>query len=100
MKTYIHIFLVPLALISLSSCLKMENDMSLHGSKPQKVGFDIEVTREGESISPERTATKGPATKAVDQNDNMIATMSSDLPFGLVGIDYENNALVLDNVSS
>ena len=100
MKTNINIFLVPLALVSLSSCLKMENDMSLPASKPQKVGFDIEVTREGESISPERTATKsGPATKAVDQNDNMIATMSSDLPFGLVGIDYQTNSLVLDNVS-
>ena len=73
MKTYINISLVLLALIPLSSCLKMENDMSLPGSKPQKVGFDIEVTREGESISPERTATKsGPATKSVDQNDNMI----------------------------
>ena len=82
MKTNINIFLVPLALVSLSSCLKMENDMSLPASKPQKVGFDIEVTREGESISPERTATKsGPATKAVDQNDNMIATMSSDLSY-------------------
>lgn len=94
MKIDYNIFLVPVVLLSLSSCLKMESDMSLPASKPRKVGFDIEVTREGESISPERTA-----TKAVDQSDNMLATMSSDIPFGLIGIDYDTHSLVLDNLS-
>ena len=98
MNAYRSILFVPLALAVFSSCLKMENDMSLPESKPQKVGFDIEVTREGESIAPGRRARM--ATKSsVDEQGNMLATMSSDIPFGLVGIDYENSSIVLDNVS-
>lgn len=97
MKVTLSIFVVPFALISLSSCLKMEGDVSSPGSKPQKIAFDIEVTREGEPINPERTGSM--ATKAVDQIDNLHATMSQEVPFGLVGIDYSASSLVLDNVS-
>ena len=75
----------------------MDGNIELSESKPQKVGFDINVTREGQSISSERTGRR--VTKSLDQSDNNLATMSSDIPFGLVGIDCQNNSLVLDNVS-
>ena len=97
MKASFSTFLVPFALFVLSSCLKMEGDATLSSSAPQKIGFDIEVTREGEPISPERTGSID--TKAVDQNDNLLATMSLDVPFGLIGIDYDHSTLVLDNVT-
>lgn len=61
----------------------------------QKMDFDILVTRDGKVISDERT---GIMTKAGVDEDNKIATMDQDIPFGLVGIDFEKNELILDNV--
>lgn len=97
MRLSAYISFGAISLIAFSSCLKMENSDPVSLSKPTKVGFDVSVTREGESISPERTGRS--VTKSVDQSDNTLATMSSDIPFGIVGIDYENSSLVLDNVS-
>lgn len=96
MKTNAHI-LVLTAILAITSCMKMDDVPSAHSPQQQKVGFDIGVTREGETIRPERRArmeTKG----SVEYNDPGLATMSSDIPFGLVGIDYEHEALLVNNV--
>jgi|GEM_PF-5714259 len=96
MKTNAHI-LVLTAVLSITSCMKMDDVPSARSPQQQKVGFDIGVTREGETIRPERRArmeTKG----SVEYNDPGLATMSSDIPFGLVGIDYEHEALLVNNV--
>ena len=60
----------------------------------QKIDFDILVTREGEVISKEKSGvmTRG----AVDMGEK-FATMDKEIPFGLVGIDYELGALIIDN---
>ena len=64
-------------------------------SKSQKVGFKISVTRDGQAIDDRRQGimTKG----AYDVASNKIATMDKDIPFGLVGIDYDHHAVVVDN---
>ena len=86
-----------MALAALCSCLKVDDVPSLNKKSGSSVGFNISVTREGEAISPHR---RGIMTKSdagnFESSDN-IATMDSDIPFGLVGIDYEHHALVVDN---
>ena len=61
----------------------------------KKIGFDISVTREGKPIGAERRG----KTKAqsVTESENMLSTMDKDIPFGLVGVDFERHALVVDN---
>ncbi len=58
--------------------------------------FDILVTRDGKVISDERS---GIMTRSAVDESNKIATMDADIPFGLVGIDFEKNQLVIDNVA-
>lgn len=94
MKTHLNIFLILVSLLTIFSCVKLGEDISHPNSEQQKISFNIDVTREGKPISPERVA-----TKSIYQNDTVLSTMSTDIPFGLVGIDYENHSLVLDNVS-
>jgi hypothetical protein len=76
-----------LLVLALSSCMKVDIPSPNGGNASKRVSFDIEVTREGESIPPERQANMNGATKAG----------SSDRPFGLIGIDYDHNAVVVDN---
>ena len=59
------------------------------------MGFDILVTRDGKVVTDERT---GIMTRSAVDESHKHATMDSDIPFGLVGIDFENNTLVLDNI--
>ena len=82
-------------LASLSACLKME-DTNAPSAKSdlQKINFDILVTRDGEVVSGHRTGIMSRA--ALDESDK-LATMNKDLPFGLVGIDFNHGELVLDN---
>lgn len=84
--------LVTLAtLATICSCVSDVQDTT---PTQKRVGFKISVTRDGEAIAKGRVGkTKG----EVDEDSNMIATMDKGIPFGLVGIDYEHNALVLDN---
>ena len=92
-RSFIQILASLAVLATLCSCVTEIPDAS-PGRK--RVGFNISVTREGEAIAKGRVGrTKG----AVDESDNMISTMDKGIPFGLVGIDYEHNALVLDNKS-
>lgn len=83
------------------SCVKDFDVPSMNSDKSggAKVGFDIKVTREGESISKGRRGimTKGGPT-GYDSSD-ALATMDADIPFGLVGIDYDHHALVVDNAA-
>ena len=81
------------------SCLKVDDIPTVGSKRPggANVGFDIKVTREGEEIGAERQGimTKGDSP-AYDSSD-ALATMDPSIPFGLVGIDYDHHALVVDN---
>ena len=62
----------------------------------KNVGFNISVTREGQHIDPKR---RGIMTKGdVDSQEN-TPHLDEDIPFGLIGIDYDHHALVVDNAS-
>ena len=79
------------------SCMKGLDEPSQPSRSPQKVGFDINVTREGKAIPSERRAKMN--TKSADVSDPGVATMDTDIPFGLIGIDYQHGAVVVDNES-
>lgn len=81
-----------LAACSLSDGLDVQNP----DKQSQNVKFDILVTRDGQVISSDRT---GVMTRSSVSESTKIATMDTDIPFGLVGIDFENNQLILDNIS-
>ena len=53
------------------------------GNKGTNVDFDISVTREGKAVAPE---SQGMTTKSNEERS-----------FGLIGIDYDHRALVVDN---
>ena len=97
-KHYIIAFYSLAALLTLSSCAKIDDVPSFEdkSSDKSKMDFDIMVTREGKVIDKARS---GIMTKAAVDDADKIATMNSDIPFGLIGIDYENGQLVLDNAS-
>ena len=59
----------------------------------KRVGFDIIVTREGEEI-PSAAITRN---AAFESEINKIATMDTDIPFGLVAVDPESESLIIDN---
>ena len=75
------------------SCMQKEDINSVPAPGKKKMGFDVSVTREGQSI-PSSAITRG---ATVESSDGKIATMDKDIPFGLVGIDTENELLILDN---
>jgi len=89
------------ALLLSAACNKLDDvdlpSVNTPQDTKQKLGFDISVTREGETIP---VARRGMMTKsgsnAYDESTKM-ATMDADIPFGLVGIDYEHHSLVIDN---
>jgi len=62
----------------------------------QKMDFDILVTREGKVVERGRSGIMTRGTSVFETGDK-TATMDTDIPFGLIGIDYENGTLVLDN---
>ncbi|MCR5408547.1 MAG: hypothetical protein K6E61_05535 [Bacteroidales bacterium] len=63
------------------------------------VGFDITVTREGEEISKGRRGIMTKGDYSSYDSEEKLSTMDSDKAFGLIGIDYDHHALVVDNVS-
>ena len=83
-----------LAVLAAAACSKVDDipSPSVRSGNNTKVDFDISVTREGEAIPQER---QGARTKAGDDGYN--STMNTRLGFGLIGIDYDNHAVVLDN---
>lgn len=68
----------------------------------KKIDFPISVTREGSNIPDAAIAGRknAPKTKAggVDSGD-MVATMDTSIPFGVIGIDMEMKRLLIDNKS-
>ena len=85
------------AVICLSSCLKTE-EFGVNGinggakENKAKMEFEITVTRDGEVIPRNKIATKG----GVDVEDN-YATMDTDRPIGVVGMDFYTHELLIDN---
>lgn len=91
---------LPLKLISLiaASAAVFSCAVDLNTPEPareagkKEVAFPVSVTRGGEKI-PEAAVTRGGAMDVSDK----IATMDKSIPFGLVGVDFETGALILDN---
>jgi hypothetical protein len=83
------------------SCVKLQDVPEIDNirSGGTNVGFDIKVTREGEEISAERRAIMTKGGSPSYESNVALATMDADIPFGLIGIDYEHHALVVDNAS-
>ena len=75
----------------LSACTGVENIPGKEESSKQ-LGFNIRVTRDGKELD-----TKGYQTKGEIDAGEMLATMDTRLPFGLVGIEKGTNAVLLDN---
>lgn len=71
----------------LLSCAKIDDIPNLNkNNEKQKIGFDVLITRDGEVVDKARTGI-------------MTKSSSDDLPFGLIGIDYQNGQLVLGNAA-
>ena len=83
------------------SCTTLDLDAPDIPEQPslKKIDFPVTVTREGEQIPQAAIATKGgPRTKASSySSSNMIATMDTDRSFGIIGLDQETHALLIDN---
>ena len=91
-----NVFIGVLSVLSvLCSCSKALESPGSGTSNVKKVSFDITVTRDGKPIEDAR---RGIMTKgSYESSDNNISTMDKDIPFGLVGIDFDHHALVVDN---
>ena len=75
------------------SCSKdMESLDTLHAGGKKQITFPVEVTRDGQKI-PDGAITKGHGAEGSDG----IGTMDKSRAFGLVGVDLERGALLLDN---
>lgn len=59
----------------------------------KKMNFAVKVTREGQEI-PSNAITR---STTFDEQLNKIATMNTDLPFGLVAVDPESESVIIDN---
>lgn len=97
----IHIIVLAAGIAAMVSCAKLDDvpGVGNYDNGKQKMDFDILVTRDGELVQKGRS---GIMTRAADNAEavdtgNKIATMDTDIPFGLIGIDYQNGQLVLDN---
>ena len=112
MRAYIYIIKVSAlaVLLSAAACstkLDMPDLPEEEAKKggPKKIEFPVSVTRDGASIPNAAIATrnKGPKTKASDGNDvdsaDMVATMDTSIPMGVIGIDMEMRKLLIDNKS-
>lgn len=64
-------------------------------SEPEakKVKFDVKVTREGTEI-PGSAITRG---TSYESEVNKIATMNTEIPFGLIAVDPESETVIIDN---
>lgn len=93
-----HIGFSVVALTAFAACAKIDDVPTLGDTQvqKQKMDFDIMVTRDGKVVDKNRS---GLMTKAAVEDSDKIATMDTDIPFGLIGIDYENGELVLDNAA-
>ncbi|MBR4809331.1 MAG: hypothetical protein IK031_03520 [Bacteroidales bacterium] len=96
MRSSLRITAAFAAIAALCSCMQTADiDVPLDGTR--QVGFDISVTREGEAIEQGRHGIHTRSTDGSYDSGNMISTMDEDIPFGLVGIDFDHHAVVVDN---
>lgn len=96
-KTTLY-FLMLLAMATVS-CVGLDDDGIdiTPDSQKQRLDFDILVTRDGELISKERTGMMTRSGSSFEASEK-LATMDDDIPFGLIGIDFEHGGrLLLDN---
>lgn len=99
MKAQSTFCLALLLLSGITSCSQKEDIPSQRNDNEQrKMGFDITVTREGKAVQAKSIAGRA-ATKGNVSEEEKLATMNADIPFGLVGIDLETNTLLIDNKS-
>ncbi len=83
------------ALLMAVSCVTTIDDVPDFASgKKKKLDFDILVTRDGEVVSKDRS---GVMTRGSVDMGEKFATMDPNKPFGLVGIDFEQGSLLIDN---
>ena len=75
----------------LPSCTRVE-DIPGKDESSKQLGFNIRVTRDGKELD-----TKGYKTKGETDAGDMLATMDTRIPFGLVGIEKGTNTVLLDN---
>ena len=82
-------------IVAAPACNKVDDLPGMPDSKNAsrtKMDFDIMVTRDGQLIEQGRVMTKSDV-----ETGTKLATMDTNLPFGLVGIDFEHSDIVLDN---
>lgn len=96
LKKTLRLSLLALGLLGSASCVISKDGPDSAPAQQKKVGFDIMVTRDGQTISSERRGLMTKNSPAVESSDK-TSTMSTDIPFGLMGVDNENYALVVDN---
>ena len=96
MKINLVITLLSISALALagSSCNKIDDLPGGQNDTKKKMDFDIMVTRDGQLIEKGRT---GVMAKSSVDTDTKLATMDTDIPFGLIGIDFEHGDVVLDN---
>ena len=91
-------FLFAAALLGLlASCNPVDDIPGFGEGKQKKIDFDVMVTRDGKVVT--KAGSGVMMTKAGESysaSDN-IATMDTDIPFGLIGIDAETHEIVVDN---
>lgn len=92
MRRNFYFIILALVAISSFSCVKMEDVNVPAVPEKRKLDFDITVTRDGKTLG-SNNQVKSDFVDAAD----LYATMHTNLPFGLVGIDEESNKLVIDN---
>ncbi len=91
------LYIIALLSVIAASCTKLDEGLDIAPkSSKQKMDFDILVTRDGQVVSPERTGLMTRSSESADASEK-LATMDEDIPFGLIGIDFEHGQLVLDN---
>ena len=97
MKAGRHILLAvaSVAMCILPSCME-SLDTPNPAAQPKKVNFDVLVTRDGQVVPSERQGVMTKNSPLIETSDK-TGTMAHDIPFGLMGIDDENYALVVNN---
>lgn len=86
------VLLIAVAASAISCALDIDSDEPSREARKKEISFPVNVTRDGEAI-PQEALTKSEAVETGDK----IATMDTSIPFGIVGVDFESGALILDN---
>jgi hypothetical protein len=94
MRLRLSIALAILAACGFSqACTTLDAVPEIKEDPKRNLKFDIKVTRDGKDLTASSTKTKG---EIVDAGD-MLATMDTRRPFGLVGVEKGTNTILIDN---